>query len=75
MLEETTGGFALFSALPMPAVFAFLVFMAMYSACIATLISMYRIVGLRPTALSAAVNLASAYAAAALTYAALSLIP
>jgi ferrous iron transport protein B len=45
-----------------------LVFTAMYSACIATLSSIYRTVGLRLTLLSVVVNLLLAYVVAYFTY-------
>jgi len=67
-LLEATGGLELFASLPPPSVFAFLVFTAMYSACIATLSSIYRTVGLRLTLLSVVVNLLLAYVAAYFTY-------
>lgn len=56
-----TGALQTLSSLPLPSVLAALVFMAFYSACIATLSSLYRTVGLRLTAISAAVQLALAY--------------
>jgi ferrous iron transport protein B len=71
---EATGGLQLLPSLPLPAVFAYLVFTAMYSACIATLSSIYKTVGLRLTLLSIAANLLLAYVAAYLTYFTLSLV-
>lgn len=73
-LLEATGGLQLLPSLPLPAVFAYLVFTAMYSACIATLSSIYKTVGLRLTLLSVAANLLLAYVAAYLTYFTLSLV-
>jgi Fe2+ transport system protein B len=73
-LLEATGGLQLLPSLPLPAVFAYLVFTAMYSACIATLSSIYKTVGLRLTLLSVAANLPLAYVAAYLTYFTLSLV-
>ena len=73
-LLEATGGLQLLPSVPLPTVFAYLVFMAMYSACIATLSSIYRAVGLRLTLLSVATNLLLAYVAAYLTYFTLSLV-
>lgn len=73
-LLEATGGLQLLPSLPLPAVFAYLVFTAMYSACIATLSSIYKTVGLRLTLLSVAANLILAYVAAYLTYFTLSLV-
>lgn len=73
-LLEATGGLQLLPSLPLPAVFAYLVFTAMYSACIATLSSIYKTVGLRLTLLSIAANLLLAYVAAYLTYFTLSLV-
>ncbi|MFZ8807260.1 MAG: FeoB small GTPase domain-containing protein [Pyrobaculum sp.] len=67
-LLEATGGLQLLASLPPPSVFAFLVFTAMYSACIATLSSIYRTVGLRLTLLSVVVNLLLAYVATYFTY-------
>jgi ferrous iron transport protein B len=67
-LLEATGGLQLLASLPPPSVFAFLVFTAMYSACIATLSSIYRTVGLRLTLLSVVVNLLLAYVVAYFTY-------
>jgi ferrous iron transport protein B len=67
-LLEATGGLQLFASLPPPSVFAFLVFTAIYSACIATLSSIYRTVGLRLTLLSVVVNLLLAYVVAYFTY-------
>jgi ferrous iron transport protein B len=72
-LLEATGGLELFASLPPPSVFAFLVFTAMYLACIATLSSIYRTVGLRLTLLSVVVNLLLAYVVAYFTYFAFSL--
>ncbi len=71
---EATGGLQLLPSLPLPAVLAYLVFVAMYSACIATLSSIYKTVGLRLTLLSVATNLLLAYVAAYLTYFTLSLV-
>jgi ferrous iron transport protein B len=73
-LLEATGGLQLLLSLPLPAVFAYLVFTATYSACIATLSSIYKTVGLRLTLLSIATNLLLAYVAAYLTYFTLSLV-
>lgn len=73
-LLEATGGLQLLPSLPLPAVFAYLVFTAMYSACIATLSSIYKTVGLRLTLLSVAANLLLAYVAAYVTYFTLSLV-
>ncbi|NAZ34669.1 MAG: GTP-binding protein [Pyrobaculum sp.] len=73
-LLEATGGLQLLPSLPLPAVFAYLVFTAMYSVCIATLSSIYKTVGLRLTLLSVAANLLLAYVAAYLTYFTLSLV-
>jgi small GTP-binding protein domain len=73
-LLEATRGLQLLPSLPLPAVFAYLVFTAMYSACIATLSSIYKTVGLRLTLLSVAANLILAYVAAYLTYFTLSLV-
>jgi ferrous iron transport protein B len=73
-LLEATGGLQLLPSLPLPAVFAYLVFTAMYSACIATLSSIYKTVGLRLTLLSVTANLLLAYVAAYLTYFTLSLV-
>ena len=67
-LLEATGGLQLLVSLPLPSVFAFLVFTAMYSACIATLSSIYRTVGLRLTLISVVVNLLLAYVVAYFTY-------
>jgi len=73
-LLEATGGLQLLPFQPLPAVFAYLVFTAMYSACIATLSSIYKTVGLRLTLLSVAANLLLAYVAAYVTYFTLSLV-
>jgi small GTP-binding protein domain len=67
-LLEETGGLDLFSSLPAPSVLAYLVFVAMYSACIATLSLIYRTAGFKVTVLSVATNLVLAYVAAYLTY-------
>jgi len=73
-LLDATGGLHLFPSIPLPAVFAYLVFTAMYSACIATLSSVYRTVGPKIALLSVVANLLLAYAAAYLTYFTLSLV-
>ncbi|MEM4743266.1 MAG: nucleoside recognition domain-containing protein, partial [Pyrobaculum sp.] len=60
-LLEATGGLEAFSALSLSSTMAFLIFVAFYSACVATLASLYRAVGLRLTALSVGVNLSLAF--------------
>ncbi|MEM1598966.1 MAG: ferrous iron transporter B [Pyrobaculum sp.] len=67
-LLEAMGGLAALSRLPLPSVMAFLVFTAFYSACVATLATLKKTLGLRLLALSVAVNLALAYVASYATY-------
>jgi len=65
---EALGAVPLLSGLSVPAALALLVFTAVYSACIATVASMAGQVGWRLTALSLAVQLATATAAAYAVY-------
>ncbi|MFP3251032.1 MAG: ferrous iron transporter B [Thermoproteus sp.] len=65
---EALGAVPLLSGLSVPAALALLVFTAIYSACIATVASMAGQVGWRLTALSLAVQLATATAAAYAVY-------
>ncbi|MGC9106006.1 MAG: FeoB small GTPase domain-containing protein [Thermoprotei archaeon] len=74
-LLEATGGMHVVADLPVPSIMAFLVFTAFYSACVATLSALYKVVGWRLTALSVAVNLALAYVASLATYAVFSFLP
>lgn len=66
------GADALLPSLSIPAALALMAFMAIYSACVATVGAMVRLVGWRLTALSLAVQLAVALAAAYAVYAAAS---
>ncbi|MCU7787001.1 ferrous iron transporter B [Pyrobaculum sp. 3827-6] len=74
-LLEATGGLDIVAGLPVPSIMAFLVFTAFYSACVATLSALYKIVGWRLTALSVVINLVLAYIASLATYAVFSLLP
>ena len=67
-LLEATGGLEAFSALSLSSTMAFLIFVAFYSACVATLASLYRAVGLRLTALSVGVNLSLAFVFSYIVY-------
>ncbi|MDW8063822.1 MAG: ferrous iron transporter B [Candidatus Caldarchaeum sp.] len=65
---DSTGGLTIMSSLSIPSIAAYLVFVAFYSACIATLLYVRKIVGLRATVFSMAVNLSTAYLTASATY-------